>query len=160
MRPWRGPRVGAIEGIHMRTDPSPAEGAPGADYSDADANAGVLSEIRRMASVVLRSRQRNRLLLLGAALILLVATTAYMQTRLNAWNQPFYDALTHKDLPAFLQQLGVFGRLAAILLVLNVSQVWLNQASRVVLRQGLVHELLDEWLKPLRAFRLSSAGPI
>ncbi|MBV9725842.1 MAG: ABC transporter ATP-binding protein/permease, partial [Gammaproteobacteria bacterium] len=48
----------------------------------------------------------------------------------------------------------------AILLVLNVSQVWLNQTSRVVLRQGLVHDLLNEWLKPLRAFRLSNAGAI
>jgi len=113
-----------------------------------------------MAAVIARSRERNRMLLLIAALIVVVAGTAYMQTRLNAWNQPFYDALTRKDLPAFLKQLGVFARLAAILLALNVSQVWLNQTSRVVLRQGLVHDLLDEWLKPLRAFRLSSAGPI
>jgi vitamin B12/bleomycin/antimicrobial peptide transport system ATP-binding/permease protein len=44
--------------------------------------------------------------------------------------------------------------------VLNVSQVWLNQTTRVALRQGLVHDLLDEWLKPLRAFHLSNAGPI
>jgi vitamin B12/bleomycin/antimicrobial peptide transport system ATP-binding/permease protein len=42
--------------------------------------------------------------------------------------------------------------------VLNVSQVWLNQSTRVMLRQGLVHDLLNEWLKPLRAFRLSKAG--
>ena len=144
----------------MTTEPSPADPATGADYADVAAKTGVLAEISRMVSVVWRSRERNRLLLLGAGLLLIVSTTAYMQTRLNAWNQPFYDALTHKDLSAFLQQLGVFAKLAAILLVLNVSQVWLSQTSRVVLRQGLVHELLDAWLKPLRAFRLSNAGPI
>jgi putative ATP-binding cassette transporter len=83
-----------------------------------------------------------------------------MQIRLNAWNQPFYDALTHKDMPAFIRQLVVFSELAAILLVLNVSQVWLNQTTRVVLRQGLVHDLLNQWLTPLRAFRLSNAGLI
>ena len=120
----------------------------------------LLSEIMRMASVFWRSRQRRQLLMLATALVVVVSAAAYMQVRLNAWNQPFYDALTRKDLSAFLRQLGVFARLAAVLLVLNVSQVWLNQTTRVVLRQGLVHDLLDEWLKPLRAFRLSNAGPI
>ena len=123
-------------------------------------NNSLLSEIMRMASVFWRSRERGHLLMLGAGLIVIVAATAYMQIRLNAWNRPFYDALTRKDLSAFLHQLLVFAGLAGILLVLNVSQVWLNQSTRVVLRQGLVHDLLDEWLKPMRALRLSHAGPI
>jgi len=113
-----------------------------------------------MASIIRRSRQRKQFFLLAAGLIVVVAATAYMQVRLNAWNQPFYDALTRKDLPAFLRQLSVFAGLAAILLVLNVAQVRLNQSTRVVLRQGLVQDLLDEWLKPLRALRLSNAGSI
>jgi putative ATP-binding cassette transporter len=142
------------------TTESRVEPAPGASSADASAPVSLLSEIRRMATVIARSRERKRLLSLIAGLIVVVAGTAYMQTRLNAWNQPFYDALTRKDLSAFLTQLGVFARLAAILLVLNVSQMWLNQTCRVVLRQALVHDLLDEWLKPLRAFRLSYAGPI
>src|SRR5208283_1602234 len=44
------------------------------------------------------------------------------------------------------------------LLVLNVAQMWLNQTCKVVLRQGLVDDLLNEWLKPVRAFRLSNSG--
>jgi vitamin B12/bleomycin/antimicrobial peptide transport system ATP-binding/permease protein len=83
-----------------------------------------------------------------------------MQIRLNSWNRPFYNALTNKDLPGFLSQLVVFGELAGILLVLNVAQMWLNQTSKVVMRQGLVDDLLDEWLKPKRAFRLSNSGVI
>lgn len=121
---------------------------------------GLLSEIRRTGAIIARSRQRKRLLVLSAGLILVIAASAYMQIRLNAWNQPFYDALTRKDVSAVLGQLGVFAALAAILLVLNVTQVWLNQSTRVVLRQGLVHDLLNEWLKPLRALRLSNAGAI
>ena len=120
----------------------------------------LFTQIARLAAAFWASRERNQLLLLAAGLVVVVAATAYMQIRLNAWNQPFYDSLTHKDIPAFIKQLGVFAEFAAILLVLNVSQVWLNQASRVVLRQGLVHDLLNEWLKPLRAFRLSNAGLI
>ena len=113
-----------------------------------------------MAAAFWASRERTQLLLLAAGLVVVVAATAYMQIRLNAWNRPFYDALTHKDIPAVIKQLIVFTELAAILLVLNVSQVWLNQSSRVALRQGLVHDLLNEWLRPLRAFRLSNAGVI
>ena len=60
----------------------------------------------------------------------------------------------------FLEQLGVFAVLAGILLVLNVAQMWLNQMSKVVLRQGLVNDLLNEWLEPVRAFRLSNSGAI
>ena len=142
------------------TTESQAETVPGANSADVDANVSLLTEITRLATMVARSPERNRLLLITAGLIVVVAATAFMQTRLNAWNQPFYDALTRKDLSAFTQQLGVFAVLAAILLVLNVSQVWLNQTCKVVLRQGLVHDLFDEWLKPPRAFRLASAGPI
>jgi putative ATP-binding cassette transporter len=154
---------------------SPSESSPGTDGTDipaapartADALAAaalgkdsLFAEVTRLAAAFWASRERDRLLLLAAALVAVVAATAYMQIRLNAWNQPFYDALTHKDIPAVITQLGVFAELAVILLVLNVSQVWLNQTSRVVLRQGLVHDLLNEWLKPLRAFRLSNAGVI
>jgi vitamin B12/bleomycin/antimicrobial peptide transport system ATP-binding/permease protein len=115
-------------------------------------------QVWRMGSAFWSARERNSLLMLTAGLIAITAATAYAQIRLNAWNQPFYDALTHKDLGGFLRQLGVFAILASILLVLNVGQMWLNQTSRVVLRQGLGHDLMDSWMQPMRAFRLSNAG--
>jgi putative ATP-binding cassette transporter len=122
--------------------------------------ASLFSDFVWMASAFSASRQRNKLLALAGALIVVVGATAYMQIRLNSWNRPFYNALTNKDMPAFLSQLVVFGELAGILLVLNVAQMWLNQSSKVVLRQGLVNDLLGEWLKPKRAFRLSNSGPL
>ncbi len=111
-----------------------------------------------MASGYWASRERNKLLTLVAALIVVIAATAYTQIRLNAWSKPFYDALTRKDVLSFWKQLGVFAELAGVLLLLNVAQAWLRETSRVVLRAGLVHDLLSQWLKPLRAFRLSNAG--
>jgi putative ATP-binding cassette transporter len=113
-----------------------------------------------MASAFWVSRQRNTLLALAGGLVIVVGATAYMQIRLNSWNRPFYNALTNKDMAGFLAQLWVFGEIAGILLVLNVAQMWLNQSSKVVLRQGLVNDLLDQWLKPKRAFRLSNSGPL
>ena len=122
--------------------------------------AGLVSDFLWMASAFWVSRQRNKLLGLAGALIVVVGATAYMQIRLNSWNRPFYNALTNKDMPGFLTQLGVFGVIAGILLVLNVAQMWLNQSSKVVLRQGLVNDLLEQWLTPKRAFRLSNSGPL
>jgi vitamin B12/bleomycin/antimicrobial peptide transport system ATP-binding/permease protein len=133
------------------TPPAPARG----DLLSKDS---LFSEVRRMAAYFWASRERNKLLMLGTALVAVTAATAYAQIRLNAWNRPFYDALTRKELRGFVEQLGVFAGLASILLALNVAQMWLNQMSKVVLRQGLVHDLLSEWLKPRRAFRLSNAG--
>ena len=135
------------------SEPTMDGGSPDLPVKDS-----LFSEVARMTSAFWASAERTRLLMLAVALVVVISATAYMQIRLNAWNRPFYDALTHKDVPGFVRQLVVFAELAVVLLVLNVSQVWLNQSTRVMLRQGLVHDLLNEWLKPLRAFRLSKAG--
>src|SRR5271156_4559525 len=118
------------------------------------------SQLRGMIAALWMSHQRNMILFLSAALIAVVGATAYAQVRLNAWNEPFYDALAHKNFSAFVQQLIVFAELAGVLLALNVAQMWLNQKTKLVLRRGLVEDLLAEWLAPVRAFRLSHAGEI
>ena len=113
-----------------------------------------------MFRAFLGSLQRTKLLLLGVAIVAVIGATAFGQVRLNAWNQPFYDALAHKNLRGFLDQLMVFGVIAGGLLVLNVAQAWLNQTTKVKLREWLVCDLFDEWLKPRRAFDLVDAGEI
>jgi vitamin B12/bleomycin/antimicrobial peptide transport system ATP-binding/permease protein len=118
------------------------------------------SQFKAMGLALWASRERAKLSLLGLGLVGVVGVTAYSQVRLNAWNQPFYNALARKDMQTFIDQLGVFAVLAGVLLILNVAQLWLNMSTKVVLRQGLVDDLLDQWLAPTRAFRLSSAGEI
>jgi putative ATP-binding cassette transporter len=98
--------------------------------------------------------------MLGGAIFLVIVATTYGQIRLNSWNQPFYDALAHRDFYGFLTQLGVFAAIAGLLLVLNVGQRWLSETLKLKLREGLVQDLVGEWLKPHRAFRLAKAGPI
>ena len=86
--------------------------------------------------------------------------TAFGQIRLNAWNQPFYNALERRDLHGFFVQLVIFCIIAGALLLLNVAQAWLNQATKVKLREGPVRDLFDQWLRARRAFRLAYAGEI
>ncbi|HXY57152.1 MAG TPA: ABC transporter ATP-binding protein/permease [Methylocystis sp.] len=113
-----------------------------------------------MLQALLASSARGPLIWLGLALVIVIGVTAYGQIELNAWNKPFYDALSRRDVDEFLVQLGVFGVIASALLVLNVAQTWLNQMTRMKLREGLTRDLLAQWLAPKRAFMLAGAGEI
>jgi putative ATP-binding cassette transporter len=128
--------------------------------ADERAEAGLLPQLGTMARALLSSSVRNQLFLLWGALAAVIGVTAYGQIRLNRWNQPFYDALSHHRFDQFLVQLAVFGVIAGSLLILNVAQQWLTQMLTLKLREGLVRDLVEHWLEPRRAFRLASAGPI
>jgi putative ATP-binding cassette transporter len=124
------------------------------------ANSGLVPQLGMMARALWAAPVRNTLFLLSGALFLVIAVTAFGQIRLNNWNQPFYDALSRRDLAQFLVQLGVFGLIAGALLILNVAQRWLGETLKLRLRQGLVRDLIQNWMQPGRAFRLANAGPM
>jgi putative ATP-binding cassette transporter len=121
---------------------------------------GLAPQLMMMGRGLRVSATRNTVALLAVALFIVVASTACGQIRLNSWNQPFYDALSHRDFPRFLAELGVFGIIAGALLGLNVAQRWLGEMLKLKLREGLVQDLVQNWLKPERAFRMANAGDI
>lgn len=136
---------------------APPDAAAGEPAEEEEAFFDQLMMMRRafMASPV-----RNTLFLLMGALLAVILATAFGQILLNRWNQPFYDAIERRDLQTFLRQLVVFAQIAGVLLVLNVGQTWLNQMLRIKLREGLTGDLIGEWMRPRRAFRLANAGAI
>ena len=128
--------------------------------AEESANSGLLPQLGMMIRALWAAPVRNTLFLISGALFVDIAATAYGQIRLNSWNQPFYDALSRRDFAQFLEQLGIFAVIAAVLLVLNVAQRWLTETLKLRLRQGLAFDLVGNWLQPGRAFRLANAGPI
>jgi putative ATP-binding cassette transporter len=124
------------------------------------ANSRLVPQLQMMARALWAAPVRSTLIVLSGSLFLVIAATAFGQIRLNSWNQPFYDALSHRNFAQFLDQLGIFGLIAGTLLVLNVGQRWLTETLKLKLRQGLVHDLVQNWLVPGRAFRLTNAGVI
>jgi len=118
------------------------------------------SHLRLVVAALKCSRQRSALIWLGAGLVVIVAATAYGQIRLNAWNEPFYDALARKDLSGVRDQLIVFAIIAGALLVLNVSQTWLANMTKLKLREALTRDLFFQWLTPHRSFRIAAMGEI
>jgi vitamin B12/bleomycin/antimicrobial peptide transport system ATP-binding/permease protein len=123
-------------------------------------NARLLSQLNMMIRALVLSPLRNRIFAIGGAIFLVIVATTFAQIRLNRWNQPFYDAIERRNLHGFFIQLIVFGIITGILLVLNVVQRFLSETMKLWLRQGLTQDLVQEWLKPQRAHRLSQVGPI
>jgi putative ATP-binding cassette transporter len=145
------------------TDASPGDATPGdatpGDFDDS-AESGLTAQLGMMLRASWASPVRSTLIILLVCIFVVVAVTAYGQIKLNSWNQPFYDALSHKNLGEFWKQLGVFGVIAGALLALNVAQRWLVETLKLKLREGLVHDLVQGWMAPGRAFRLAHAGAI
>ncbi|MCF6100973.1 ABC transporter ATP-binding protein/permease [Mesorhizobium muleiense] len=103
---------------------------------------------------------RKQLLWACLGIVAVIVATSIGQVLLNRWNEPFYDALARRDMQGFLHQLLVFSAIAGGLVVLNVGQTWLDQTIRLKLREALTVDLIGEWMRPARAFRLANAGAI
>ena len=121
-------------------------------------NENFMSLIGVVFAAMRRAPQRLALALPGVALGLVIAATAWGQIRLNAWSQPFYDALAQRDLSSVIVQLKVYVVIAAGLLILNVSQTWLAQTMKLRLREALTRDLVHQWLAPKRAVLLAQTG--
>ncbi|MDB6045261.1 MAG: transporter domain protein [Gammaproteobacteria bacterium] len=138
----------------------PEEVAEAAAEREEAAHSGLMQQMGLMIRAISASGVGKTLVLLIIAVLLVIVLTAYGQIRLNRWNKPFYDALSRRDFHDFLLQLGVFFVIAAVLLVLNVAQKWLGEMLKLKLREGLVHDLVRDWMLPRRAFWLANAGPM
>jgi vitamin B12/bleomycin/antimicrobial peptide transport system ATP-binding/permease protein len=128
-----------------------------ADLDEA-ARAGAWSQARMVSRAIFASPVGRRIIVLLTVLVVAILATSYGQIILNRWNQPFYDALTRRDLRGFLYQLGVYFVIVGSLLVLDVAQRWLTETTKFRLREGLTRDLLKLWMAPRRAFWLATSG--
>ena len=120
----------------------------------------VVTQLLTLLRALRASPYRRGLAVLAIALVIVICANAAGQIRLNIWQRAFYDAIEQRYVAAFLTQLLVFAVIAGGLLVLVVTQTWLQAMINVRLREWLTHDLLDEWLTPKRAYLLSFAGQI
>src|SRR3984957_7698943 len=139
---------------------SPEDTSGDAAESEDPAHSGLGPQPRMIVRALLASAVGKTLIGLVAGILVIVIATAYGQIVLNRWNKPFFDALSRRDLHAFLVQLGIFFLIAGLVLILNVAQRLLVELLKLKLREGLVHDLLQGWMLPGRAFWLAHAGPM
>ena len=119
---------------------------------------GFTSQLSMMLRALWDSPVRSRLIVFWILILAIILATAFVQVMLNDWNGAFYDSLERRDLSGFLHQLQIFAAIAGVLLLLNVSQTWVNQILSIRMRDGLTRDLLGQWLFPRRALRLSASG--
>jgi putative ATP-binding cassette transporter len=131
--------------------------ASAADLAEA-ARTGAMSQARIIFRAIFASPAGRGLILLVVGLAVLILIASYGQIVLNRWQQPFYDAITRRDLNDFLYQLGVYFAIVGSLLVLDVSQRWITETTKFRLREGLTRDLLQLWMAPRRAFWLATGG--
>src|SRR5438045_9299866 len=73
------------------------------------------------------SEQRNKGLLLGAAVIALSLGLVSLSVQFNLWNQDFYNALENKDQAEFARQLLRFTYLTCAWSCAGVYRVYVQQ---------------------------------
>ena len=98
--------------------------------------------------------------LAGGMLAIILATALRAGDAQPLERSPSTTRCQRRDLPAFMHQLVVFAEIAGALLVLNITQTWISQMLHLKLREGLTRDLIGEWMRPRRAFRLANAGAI
>jgi putative ATP-binding cassette transporter len=131
---------------------------PGVDRPPSDESTFAQSKL--FLQLLARTQARDRLMLFAALIVAVLVLNAIAQVRLNAWQGGIYDAIAQKELSVFYEQLLIFGAIVIVLLLLGVSQTWLHEMLKVKLRSAVTIDLLDEWLKPKRAYRLPLAGDV
>ena len=76
----------------------------------------------------------------------------------NQWRNRFYNALQEKDWDGFVREMIVFCVLAAILVALQVYQLYLSQWLQIRWRNWMTTRYLGEWLHDANHYRMQLQG--
>src|SRR5262249_58697009 len=90
------------------------------------------------------SEKRGKALGLLALVVALVLALVYMEVQFNYWNRDFYNTFEKKDQAEFFYQLGKFGVLAFIYIILAVYRQWFLQMLQIEWRKWLTDHFLHE----------------
>ena len=121
-------------------------------------SSSVLREIAQLMDGIFFSRQGKAIAWLFATIVLIIMGTMYGQVLLNRWNGAFFDAIGRRDVPVIKEQLLVFLSIVAFLLVMVVTQTWLQETIKLRSREWLTRHLLDKWLVNGRPYRLEASS--
>ena len=89
-----------------------------------------------------------------AAVVALNLASVWLNVRLNAWNNDFYNALQNYDWPKFWWQFAIFGMIATALIVDAVYQLYLRQILEIRWRRWLTDRFLHGWLGNQAYYRM------
>lgn len=88
------------------------------------------------------------------AVLALSFTQVWINVRLNAWRNDFYNTLQEYDRPGFFYQIALFAALAGGFVLIAVYQTYLQQVLQIRWRRWMSDVYLHEWLKDQTYYRL------
>ena len=100
------------------------------------------------------SDQRGKALTLLVTVIALALAMVYMEVQFNYWNRDFYNTFENRDQGEFFRQLGKFGLLAVIWIVMAVYRLWFLQMLQIEWRTWLTDHFLKEWMQDQAHYRM------
>jgi len=99
------------------------------------------------------AEKRSAWSLLLAAIVLNLGNV-YIGVRINEWNRAFYNALQTFNAMALFRQVGIFGILVAVAVLISVSALYLNQLLQIRWRRWLTKKYLPAWLADRAYYKL------
>src|SRR5512138_3157964 len=100
------------------------------------------------------SEKRGRALGLLVLVVALALAMVYMEVQFNYWNRDFYNTFEKKDQAEFFYQLGKFGVLAFVWIILAVYRQWFLQMLQIEWRTWLTDHFLQEWMQDQAHYRM------
>jgi putative ATP-binding cassette transporter len=100
------------------------------------------------------SEQRLKALTLLVTVVGLALAMVYMEVQFNYWNRDFYNTFENRDQAEFFRQLGKFGVLAVIWIIMAVYRLWFLQMLQIEWRTWLTDHFLQEWMQDQAHYRM------
>jgi putative ATP-binding cassette transporter len=100
------------------------------------------------------SENRGKALGLLALVVALALAMVYMEVQFNYWNRDFYNTFEKKDQSEFFYQLGKFGVLAFVWIIMAVYRQWFMQMLQIQWRTWLTDHFLQEWMQDQAYYRM------
>ena len=117
-------------------------------------NTGFLRAFWALAKPYWVSEQRGKALTLLVTVVGLVLAMVWMEVQFNYWNRDFYNTFENRDQAEFFRQLGKFGLLAGIWIVMAVYRLWFLQMLQIEWRTWLTDHLLRDWMQDQAYYRM------
>jgi len=115
---------------------------------------GFLKAFWALAQPYWVSEKRGRALGLLALVVALALAMVYMEVQFNYWNRDFYNTFEKKDQAEFFYQLGKFGVLAFVWIIMAVYRQWFLQMLQIEWRTWLTDHFLEEWMQDQAHYRM------
>jgi len=115
---------------------------------------GFLKAFWALAQPYWVSEKRGKALGLLVLVVALALAMVYMEVQFNYWNRDFYNTFEKKDQAEFFYQLGKFGVLAFVWIIMAVYRQWFLQMLQIEWRTWLTDHFLQEWMQDQAYYRM------